>query len=70
MTDDQWHSTIRNELDLVFYACSAAWPHFVAGGGGSIVNVGSTCSVSAVPRLRGAWRMRRRRAPSLRSPES
>ena len=29
-TDDDWHFSVRNELDLVFYACSAAWPHLVA----------------------------------------
>lgn len=54
MTDDEWHFTIRNELDLVFYACSAAWPHLIARGGGSIVNIGSTCAVSAVPETPGS----------------
>ncbi len=55
MTDDEWHYTIRNELDLVFYACSAAWPHLVARGGGAIINIGSTCSVSAVPETPGSF---------------
>ena len=32
---------IRNELDLVFFACKAAWPHLVARGGGSIINIAS-----------------------------
>jgi meso-butanediol dehydrogenase/(S,S)-butanediol dehydrogenase/diacetyl reductase len=54
MTDEQWHHTIRNELDLVFYCCSAAWPHLLRRGGGSIVNVGSTCAVAAVPASPGA----------------
>jgi meso-butanediol dehydrogenase/(S,S)-butanediol dehydrogenase/diacetyl reductase len=40
---------VHNELDLVFYAIRAAWPHLVARGGGAIVNVGS---ISAT---RGAW---------------
>ena len=30
-----------NELDIVFLVTRAAWPHLVAGGGGSIVNVAS-----------------------------
>ncbi len=36
-----WSFTIRNELDIVFLVTRAAWPHLVASGGGSIVNVGS-----------------------------
>jgi meso-butanediol dehydrogenase/(S,S)-butanediol dehydrogenase/diacetyl reductase len=36
-----WSFTIRNELDLVFLVTRAAWPHLVAAGGGSIVNVAS-----------------------------
>jgi meso-butanediol dehydrogenase / (S,S)-butanediol dehydrogenase / diacetyl reductase len=38
---EDWSFTIRNELDLVFLAVRAAWPHLVARGGGSIVNIGS-----------------------------
>ncbi len=53
MTDDEWHYTIRNELDLVFYTCSAAWPHLAAAGGGAIINVGSISGVSAVPETPG-----------------
>lgn len=48
---DDWHFTVRNELDLVFYAVRAAWPHLVARGGGAIVNVGS------ISGYRGAWFM-------------
>lgn len=40
-----WHAGIRNELDLVFYACKVAWPHLVARGGGSIINVASIASI-------------------------
>ena len=54
MTDDEWHFTVRNELDLMFYACSAAWPHLIERGGGSIINTGSTCAVSAVPETPGS----------------
>jgi NAD(P)-dependent dehydrogenase (short-subunit alcohol dehydrogenase family) len=36
-----WSFTIRHELDLVFLVTRAAWPHLVARGGGSIVNVAS-----------------------------
>lgn len=44
MTVDDWRSTIRNELDLVFYTTSAAWPHLIESGNGSII---STASVAA-----------------------
>jgi meso-butanediol dehydrogenase/(S,S)-butanediol dehydrogenase/diacetyl reductase len=54
MSDEDWHFTVRNELDLVFYACRAAWPHLVASGGGSIINTGSTCGVSGVPQVPGS----------------
>jgi meso-butanediol dehydrogenase/(S,S)-butanediol dehydrogenase/diacetyl reductase len=46
-----WSFTLRNELDIVFLVVRAAWPHLVARGGGSIVNIGS---ISAT---RGAWFM-------------
>jgi meso-butanediol dehydrogenase / (S,S)-butanediol dehydrogenase / diacetyl reductase len=45
LTVEQWHAGIRNELDLVFYACKVAWPHLVARGGGSIINVASIASI-------------------------
>jgi NAD(P)-dependent dehydrogenase (short-subunit alcohol dehydrogenase family) len=48
---EDWSFTIRNELDIVFLVTRAAWPHLVARGGGSIVNIGS---ISA---SRGAWFM-------------
>jgi len=41
MTDKIWHDTIRSELDTVYQVSKAAWPHLVARGGGSIINVGS-----------------------------
>jgi meso-butanediol dehydrogenase/(S,S)-butanediol dehydrogenase/diacetyl reductase len=45
LTVDGWHAGIRNELDLVFYACKIVWPHLVARGGGSIINVASIASI-------------------------
>jgi NAD(P)-dependent dehydrogenase (short-subunit alcohol dehydrogenase family) len=38
----------------MFYTCSAAWPHLVARGGGSIINTGSICGVSALPATPGS----------------
>lgn len=45
LTVDEWHAGIRNELDLVFYACKIIWPHLVARGGGSIINVASIAAI-------------------------
>jgi len=42
MSDEDWHFTLRNELDLVFFTIRAAWPHFLVGGGGTIINTSST----------------------------
>jgi meso-butanediol dehydrogenase/(S,S)-butanediol dehydrogenase/diacetyl reductase len=54
MSNEDWRFTIRNELDLIFYACRAAWPVLVARGGGSIINTGSTCGVSGVSQVPGS----------------
>ncbi len=43
MTDDIWSYTLRNEIDLIYYATRAAWPHFTRQGHGVIL---STASVS------------------------
>jgi meso-butanediol dehydrogenase / (S,S)-butanediol dehydrogenase / diacetyl reductase len=48
---EDWSFTIRNELDIVFLVTQAAWPHLVARGGGSVVNIGS------ISGSRGAWFM-------------
>jgi NAD(P)-dependent dehydrogenase (short-subunit alcohol dehydrogenase family) len=53
LTDEDWHFTIHNELDLVFYIPSAAWPHMVARGGGSIINTGSISGMSSLPATPG-----------------
>jgi meso-butanediol dehydrogenase/(S,S)-butanediol dehydrogenase/diacetyl reductase len=49
MSDSDWHFTVRNELDLIFYVCSAAWLHLVDRGGGVIINTGSISGMSALP---------------------
>lgn len=36
-----WRRTLVGELDIVFLACKAAWPHLKARGGGSIINFAS-----------------------------
>lgn len=38
---EDFRNTIREEVDIVFHACKAAWPYFLENGGGSIINVGS-----------------------------
>ena len=40
LTDEDWHFTIRNELDLIFFVTQAAWPYLQARGG-VIVNTAS-----------------------------
>jgi NAD(P)-dependent dehydrogenase (short-subunit alcohol dehydrogenase family) len=55
MTDEDWHFTIRNEVDLLFYVTSAAWPHLVARGGGSIINTGSISGMSSNPSTPGSF---------------
>jgi NAD(P)-dependent dehydrogenase (short-subunit alcohol dehydrogenase family) len=41
LTYEQWRFSITYELDIVFLSTKAAWPHLVARGGGSVINVGS-----------------------------
>lgn len=41
---DDWRFTVRNELDLVFFACKYAWPHLKAGGG-VIINTASVAGL-------------------------
>jgi len=40
MTYEEWRQTMVYELDIIFLACKAAWPH-LKDGGGSIINTGS-----------------------------
>jgi NAD(P)-dependent dehydrogenase (short-subunit alcohol dehydrogenase family) len=41
LSDDDWHFTIKNELDIVWFSVRAAWPELINRGGGSIINVAS-----------------------------
>ena len=42
MSQEDWQYTVRNELDIAFFPTQAVWPHLIARGGGSIVNISST----------------------------
>lgn len=50
ITNEDWHSVFRTDVDGIFYGCRAAFPHLVSSGG-SVVN---TVSVSG---LGGDWGM-------------
>ncbi len=47
--ESQWKRTLMGELDVVFLACKAAWPHFIKRGGGSIINFASANAHVALP---------------------
>jgi NAD(P)-dependent dehydrogenase (short-subunit alcohol dehydrogenase family) len=47
MTIEDWQFTIRNELDLVFFATKFAWPH-LAVRGGVIINTASVAGMKGV----------------------
>lgn len=40
---EDWHYTIRNELDLIFFATKYAWKH-LAVRGGVVINIASTAA--------------------------
>jgi NAD(P)-dependent dehydrogenase (short-subunit alcohol dehydrogenase family) len=44
-----WKKTLVGELDVVFVACKAAWPHLIERGGGSIINFASANAHVALP---------------------
>jgi meso-butanediol dehydrogenase/(S,S)-butanediol dehydrogenase/diacetyl reductase len=48
MSQDQWHFSIRNELDLVFLTTKAAWPHLCANGG-VVINTASVAGHGGGP---------------------
>jgi NAD(P)-dependent dehydrogenase (short-subunit alcohol dehydrogenase family) len=53
ISDEEWDSARRNEVDLVFYLTRAAWPYLKLGGG-TIVNMASlnaTLSFRILPSL-------------------
>lgn len=45
---EDWQYTIRNELDLVFYATKFAWRHLVERGGGVVINIASIAATMGV----------------------
>lgn len=45
---EDWDFVIDNELNLVFYATRAAWPHLKRRGGGVVLNVGSIAGTRGV----------------------
>ena len=44
MDYETFSKTQREEVDIIFHLCRAAWPHLVARGGGSIINTASTAA--------------------------
>jgi meso-butanediol dehydrogenase / (S,S)-butanediol dehydrogenase / diacetyl reductase len=45
VTAEDWQFTMRYDLDITFYVTSATWPHMVARGGGSIINMSSMSAI-------------------------
>lgn len=43
MSIEDWHFTIRNELDLIFFTTKYAWKHLSAPGG-VVINIASTAA--------------------------
>lgn len=54
MTVEQWHETIRLELDVVFMPSKAVWPIMVAQESGSIINIASCQGMLASEGLGGS----------------
>jgi NAD(P)-dependent dehydrogenase (short-subunit alcohol dehydrogenase family) len=48
MTYNDWRKTLTGELDVVFLACKAVWPHMIKRGGGSIINFASANAYAAL----------------------
>lgn len=46
MPDEDYAFTVRNELDLVWHCCNAAWPRLAERDGASIVNVASVAALT------------------------
>jgi NAD(P)-dependent dehydrogenase (short-subunit alcohol dehydrogenase family) len=47
--EQQWRKTLIGELDVVFLACKAAWPHLIQRAGGSIINFASANAHVTLP---------------------
>ncbi|MEA1672586.1 SDR family NAD(P)-dependent oxidoreductase [Nitrospirillum sp. BR 11163] len=46
--ETHWRRTLTGEVDLVFLACKAAWPHLIRRGGGAVVNFASANAYRAL----------------------
>lgn len=49
LTDEDWHATMRVNLDSMFYMCRAFLPAMVDAGRGAIVNTGSQWGMYPAP---------------------
>lgn len=47
MSYETFSKTMREEVDIIFHLCRAAWPHLIARGGGSIINTASGAAKKA-----------------------
>lgn len=47
--ETQWRRTLTGEVDIVFLAVQAAWPHLKTRGGSSIINFASANAHMALP---------------------
>jgi NAD(P)-dependent dehydrogenase (short-subunit alcohol dehydrogenase family) len=47
--ETQWRKTLVGEVDIVFLACQAAWPHLKKRGGTSVINFASANARMALP---------------------
>ena len=47
-SDADWRDTIALNLHAPFYVCRQIWPHLIASGGGSIVNISSLSAFAGV----------------------
>ena len=45
MTEADYDYTIRNELGVTWHCTQAVWPHFIARGGGVVINCGSIAGI-------------------------
>ena len=49
LTPDDWHATMRVNVDAMFYLCREAIPHMIEQGGGAIVNTASQWGLHPAP---------------------
>jgi NAD(P)-dependent dehydrogenase (short-subunit alcohol dehydrogenase family) len=54
MTVEQWHETIRLELDVIFMPSKAVWPIMTRQNSGSIINIASCQGILASEGLGGS----------------